>query len=88
MRSTRLFSIISLAFIISLLLISSCTKLNQEDLRSQCCNECREAWSTSPAAIAPSAVNCVHFTTAKKVSTECEDYFKANKVKVTECDNN
>lgn len=85
MRSKRLFSTIILASLLTLLLISSCAKISDEELRFQCCSECKEAWSTSPAAIGASAARCAAFTTAKKVSAGCEEYFKENMVRVTEC---
>ncbi len=85
MKSKKLFSTIILIATIALLLISSCAKISEEELRIQCCNECKEAWSTSPAAISPGAARCAAFTTAKKISLGCEEYFQQNFVRVTEC---
>lgn len=85
MRSKQLFLIIILTSIISLLLVSSCTKLSEEDLKSYCCKECIKAFSKSQVGAGPEGVYCGTFSTAEPLSEKCENYFSNNMAAVIDC---
>jgi YHS domain-containing protein len=76
--------------VLTALLILSLTACNtskkQEDLSAQCCQECLEAFSQSPAAVGAAGANCGEFTTAKPISAKCKDYFKNNPRTVAACE--
>ncbi|PHN06671.1 hypothetical protein CRP01_10265 [Flavilitoribacter nigricans DSM 23189 = NBRC 102662] len=70
-----------------ILSFSACnTSKNQEDLSSQCCGECMEAFSQSPVAVGAAGANCGEFTTGKPISDRCREYFKNNPRTVAECE--
>lgn len=62
------------------------TSKKQEDLASQCCQECLEAFSQSPVAVGAEATQCGAFTTGKPISNKCLEYFQKNPQTVAECE--
>ncbi|NET34955.1 MAG: hypothetical protein F6K19_23505 [Cyanothece sp. SIO1E1] len=56
-----------------------------EDLRSQCCQECVEAFSKSPVGIGAEGARCGSFNSAVEISSPCQKYFKDNQMMVSEC---
>lgn len=56
-----------------------------EDLRSQCCKECVEAFSKSPVGVGAEGARCGSFNSAIEMSSPCQKYFKENQVMVSEC---
>ncbi|HIG92689.1 TPA: hypothetical protein HA242_01460 [Candidatus Woesearchaeota archaeon] len=57
----------------------------QQTTSAACCQECQEAFSSSPAAVGPSQARCGEFTTGRPLSPECQQYFDGNRVMVSEC---
>ncbi|NRB46970.1 MAG: hypothetical protein HRU41_04815 [Saprospiraceae bacterium] len=56
-----------------------------EDLRSQCCKECVEAFSQSPVGVGAEGARCGSFNSAVELSSPCQKYFSENPVMVSEC---
>ena len=56
------------------------------DLKTQCCQECLEAFSQSPVAIDKAGAVCGDFTTGQPISEECLEYFRNNPTTVAECE--
>lgn len=75
-----------LAGLLILSAIACNTSKKQEDLASQCCRECLEAFSQSPVAVGAAAAQCGAFTTAKPMSDQCRAYFKDHPQTVAGCE--
>lgn len=56
-----------------------------QDLQTQCCQECVEAFSKSPVGVGAEAARCGFFNSAEEISSPCQKYFKENQVMVSEC---
>jgi hypothetical protein len=59
-----------------------------KELLKSCCNECSMAFGQSPAAIGKEGAQCGHFTTAKPLSAQCQDFFAKQPKTVAVCEIN
>ncbi len=63
---------------------------NKADLKTECCEECREGASSDPRAMDISGQPCSYYkyriVSGKTVLTpECKDYFEKTELRVGEC---
>lgn len=81
-------TISALLMILLVFVVVSCgvkKSKSAEDLRSQCCKECVEAFSKSPVGVGAEGARCGSFNSAVELSSPCQKYFKENQVMVSEC---
>ena len=68
-----------------LIFLASCTTPPKKYSVLECCIQCSQSFSKSPAGIGASGVNCGEFSSTQQITPECKEYFSENKMSVKEC---
>ena len=55
------------------------------DVSTKCCQECTEAFNTSPVGTGAGAAQCGEFSTSYTWSDECQTYYSRNPIVAAEC---